>query len=190
MRMRTVLALALASGLAGTAAVGLAQQPSLAEVARQEAARRKAVEASKKVYTNQDVARGRPLTTGAVAKPANAPAAEASVASDDAQPADGTATPATDDAKAPAKVDEARVAELKNALAAITTAARIAQTAVDKANINIVNLFDEAQRTTAAAGRDASLAEYRKLAAEIDALNKQIADLEAGASKAEGPKKQ
>ena len=79
---------------------------------------------------------------------------------------------------------------LKNALAAITTAARIAQTAVDKANINIVNLFDEAQRTTAAAGRDASLAEYRKLAADIDALNKQIADLEAGASKAEGPKKQ
>ena len=190
MRMRTVLTLALAWGLAGTAAVGLAQQPSLADVARQEAARRKAVEASTKVYTNQDVTKGRPMTTGAVAKPATAPAAEATVASDDAQPAEGHAAAAADDAKAPAKIDEARLAELKNSLTAITTAARIALTAVDKANINIVNLFDETQRNTAAAGRDASLAEYRKLAADIDALNKQIADLEAGASKAEGPKKQ
>lgn len=196
MSTRTLLVLGLTWGLVGTAGAALAQQPSLAEVAKQEAVRRKNVESGKRVYTNQDLDKGRPLTTGAVAK-VPAPAAEAAPQEpeseaeaeqgpqDEASALAMSANPGEDEKPA---ADGPEITNLRLALASATDSARDALGDVDKANVTIVNLFDEAQRTAAVATRDARLADYRKYQTEIDALSKQIADLEAAHKKAKAAK--
>lgn len=179
MMKRTGLVAGLVCAVLGSIVPALAQQPSLAEIARQEAARRKAVESSKKVYTDKDLNKGRPLTTGA--STSNSQTTEAK----DAEAA--AADPAV--AKAPAPQDggaaaNPRLVELRMALATATEGASAANLAVDKSNVTIVNLFDEAQRNAEIAKRDAKIGEFRKLQATVDALTKEIAELEEAARKA------
>lgn len=173
MRIRTVLAVGLAWSLGGSLA--LAQQPSLAEVARQEAARRKTVDASKKVYTNKDVDKGRPITTGAAAKAA--PTAAGATAPDAAQPA-GTAAPMAAPG-APASADP-QLARLRSGLALLNSAAADATAAIEKANAALLALADDNQRNAAETAREARLVELRRLQAEIEALTKQIDEASAG----------
>ena len=73
-----VVAVCSIAGILGGAGSAFAQtaQPSLAEVARQESERRKAVGQSGKVYTNDDTKSGRPLTTGSASLAKAAAAAQ------------------------------------------------------------------------------------------------------------------
>ena len=179
MMKRTGLVAGLVCAVLGSIVPALAQQPSLAEIARQEATRRKAVESSKKVYTDKDLNKGRPLTTGA--STSNSQATEAR----DAEPV--AAAPAADakaaDHKDGGATNDPRLVELRMALATATEGASAANLAVDKSNVTIVNLFDEAQRNAEIARRDAKIGEFRKLQATVDALNKEIAELEEAAKK-------
>ena len=107
---RLVAACSLSGILLGTGAVLAQAQPSLADVARQEAERRKTVAKSGKVYTNNDTKTGRPLTTGssALAKAAEAAqgrAAAGEQASDEGggKGAAGKADGATGRARRPAE---------------------------------------------------------------------------------------
>ena len=156
------------------ACVPAAAQPSLADVARQEAARRKEMGTSTKVYTNKDVNRGRPLTTAAaVAKlpdPAGTPATEASGA---AAPASAQGEGAT--AAAVASTDP-QAAVRREQLARLTEAAALALGHADRLNATIVNLFDETQRRLATEERDRQLTDYRARLAEIEKINTLIGD--------------
>ncbi len=152
-----------------------AAQPSLADVARQEAARRKGAGTSAKVYTNKDVNRGRPLTTAAATT--NAPAPPAAAAPERAVAPDGGASEGT--ASAPSPTDP-RLAGLQEQLASLTDAAAKALGEADKLNATIVNLFDENQRRMAIEHRDQQLTDYHLRQAQIEQVTKQIGELQNG----------
>ena len=175
MRIRTVLAVGLAWSLGGIVSPALAQQPSLAEVARQEAARRKTVETSKKVYTNKDVDKGRAVTTGAATKPATAATAPATPGA--AQAADAATAAAAPGAPAAA---DPQLARLRSGLALLTSAAADAMSAIEKSNAVLLALSDEHQRNAATSARETRLVELRRLQAEIEALTQQIDEASAG----------
>ena len=168
-------ALVLSTGLT----TALAQsEPSLAEIAEREIARRKAIGTPSKVYTNDDLKHTRPLTMAAAR---TAPAA----------PAESAATPATS-AAPPA------VASQVDALAARLVAARDAltrtradfdaqQSRVSALTADWVGAPDEATRASVAAARDAAAVEAERLRADIDAQVKALAQLEQDVLKVARP---
>jgi hypothetical protein len=87
--------------LAGGAA---AREQALADVAKQERERRKAIKEPARVYTEADVEKTAPLTTAASREKPAAPGAKASVASGEPH---AKASPDAKDAKAEAPQDEA-----------------------------------------------------------------------------------
>lgn len=162
-RIARMAVVVLAVSLVGGAGRVLAQQPSLAEVARQAAESRKARDKATKTYTNDDLKGGRPLTVSGPAAEASKPAAEAKA---------GTPARATEDTSKRAEELRAYVAERK------LEAERLQRRVADL-NDSVLNSFSHEQRQALLRDRDAAIDEFRKVQLDIEAQSKAAADLEA-----------
>lgn len=171
------LATCLMVGLSCMPVLLAAQQPPLAEVARKEAERRKAVKATGKVYTNADVKKGVPLTT-AVATPT------ASAQEPAAKPAQAEAKPA---APAAEVRDEAwwrkRMGELQEQLSRSRLFAEALQSRINGLWADFTARDDPAQRAVLEASRNEALAELERVNAEVARQQQTVADFEEEARK-------
>jgi len=167
----------------------VAPAQSLAEVAKQEEARRKAVKEAGKVYTNTDL---RPdISKGE-------PAASASAQTDKAAPADG-AKPSADGKDASAdkkKTDEpvkdqaywsGRIGEARSALDRSKIFADALQSRLNSLAADFVNRDDPAQRSQIELERQRAASELARVTKEIAEHTKAITDIEEEARKAGVP---
>lgn len=162
---------------------------SLAEVARQEEARRKAVKEAGKVYTNTDL---RPDISK------SEPSASTSTQTSKAAPADG-AKPSTDGKDTPAdkaKADEpvkdqaywsGRIGEARSALERSKIFADALQSRLNALAADFVNRDDPAQRSQIEIERQRATSELARVTKEIADHTKAIAGIEDEARKAGVP---
>lgn len=164
--MRTIdrgLVMLLSLAVLGGATAARAQQPSLAELARQTAEARKAREKSTKTYTNQDLGSGRPLTVSR-APGEKAPAAPGDAAEGKPAAADPTA---------------ARIQQLRAYVSEKQKEADRLQQRVSELNDAVLNTFSEEQRQALVKERDGVIAEVRGVQLDIAAQSKAADDLAA-----------
>ena len=184
MKPRVLMAIVLV-----TASAGWAQAQSLADVARAEAARRKAQDEPVKVYTNDDL---RADFTKSTPEPASAAGTTPSPA---VRPA-GTAKP--DDAAAPqgqaaggAVRDQAywatRMTDARTKLDRSKAFAQALQNRIDMLWTDFVNRGDPVQQRAIEQDRNKALAELDTLKKEIDENTKAIAQIEDEARRAGVP---
>lgn len=163
---------------------GPVRAQSLAEVARQEEARRKAITTPGKVYTNQDL---RPAPPPAVPPPSATPAPDTSAVPAQ-KPPDG-AEPAAPPAEG--KRDETywrqRLQTERDALDRARMFADALQSRINALTTDFVNRDDPAQRAVIASDRDAALAELERVKKEIEQRTKSIADIQEEGRKAGAP---
>lgn len=190
--MRTiVLAFAILAQL-GWATLAHAQ--SLADVARQEEARRKTIKAPSKVYTNESLrpepapsAASTPATPSSAVTPPSAPAstspATATATDDDATPAAGGAAPAVRDEK----YWRGRLDAERAALTRAQTMVDALQSRVNALATDFVNRDDPAQRNVIAQNRQTALAELDRVKQEIAGHEKAIAAIQEEARRANVP---
>lgn len=169
MKIDRVVASVLTLALLGFAGTARAQQPSLAEVAKQTADARKAKEKDKasKAYTNADLKGGRMLTVTGTAAPAQAEAK--------GDAGGGAAPPAADDQTAK------RVQELRTYVDERQAEARRLEQRMRELNDAVLNTFSEQQRVALVRERDTVLADIRKVQLDVEAQTKAANDLEAAA---------
>jgi len=163
------------------------QQPSLAEVARQEADRRQAVKASSRVYTNDDVkkAAGVPISVVAPvpAAAAGSPSSPAAAAPDAAgASAKAAAEPEKDEAYWRARMTDARERLQRSRLFAEALQSRINALTTD-----FVARDDPYQRQQIAQQRQEALAELDRVQGDIAAQTKAVDDLEEEARRSGVP---
>ena len=168
------------------AAAGSARAQSLADVARKEEERRKAVPDTGKVYTNKDLS----SPSGGTAPP---PADKSAKAADPAKDADKAAKDAKDkDAKdkEPPK-DQAfwagRLKALQEQLLRDQNYADAMQTRINSLTTDFVNRDDPAQRAVLERDRQKSIAELARLKKSALDTKKAIADLQEEARRAGVP---
>ena len=156
-------------------------QPPLAEVARKEAARRASISEKSRFYTNDDLAGGSRLTTGAGRRPDP----EAPVAGPDAAPAapggaaDGAPGAARNEAYWRGRITAARNAGQR---AELVTAAL--QNRVDGLLAELTARDDPAQRAQLERDRAAALSELEATRTEIERLTEEIAAIREEAHRA------
>jgi hypothetical protein len=171
---------------------------SLADVARAEEARRKAVKASGKVFTNDSLRPEPPPSAGAV--PAvDAGAGQAGAQTKDAktgaQPAATGTGSQTAAAGAPAgdaaPKDEAywrkRIDTERTALSRAQTFAVALQSRIDALSTDFVNRDDPQQRSAIATERQKALAELDRVKQEIEGHQKNITSIQDEARRAGAP---
>ena len=155
-----------------------ASAQSLADVARQEEARRKAVSGAGKVYTNDALQPEPPPSPGSVPAATPAPATPPTAA-DGNKPA------------APATKTEAewkkRIADERDALSRAQIFAEALQSRINVLSADFVNVDDPARRDVVAADRQKALSELDRVKAEIQAHQKAITDIQTEARKAGVP---
>jgi hypothetical protein len=170
-----------------TAAVASAQSP-LADVARQEEARRKAVAGAGKVYTNEALQPEPPPSPGSVPAATPAPAAPATPGADGAKPADPAAPGAAPGGAAKTEAEwKKRIADERDALSRAQTFAEAIQTRINVLSADFVNVDDPAKREVVAADRTKALAELDRLKQEIQTRQKAIISIQDEARKAGVP---
>ena len=153
------------------------QQPSLAEVARKERERRKAIHAPVKVYTDKDVKqKAVPPATGEAAGKA-APVAPTPVA-EPPKPDQ----PAKDQAWWKGRVDQARENLRRSEMFA-----EALQTRINSLTADFASRDDPFQRAKVADDRQKALAELARVKAETEQNKKAIADIEEEARQAGVP---
>jgi gas vesicle protein len=159
---------------------------NLADVARAEEARRKAVKGQAKVYTN-DTLRGAdgseppaPPQPAAAAVPA---AAEKSVP----PPGNKPAPPRTTEAAKDEKYWRDRLAGARDALSRSQTFADALQSQINALYTEFVNMDDPIQRSVIEKKRLAAIAEQDRVKADIVRQTKAIADVEDEARRANVP---
>jgi hypothetical protein len=190
---RRLLAAALAAACLGAPGRAAAQQatPSLAEMARQEVERRKAIKVPGKVYTDKGA---RPAGGAAVA-------AGAAVATGTAQPPTPT-LPMTSTAvssETPAETPKAeadsrgeaywrgRINEAREDLRRNETFAEALQSRVNGLTTDFASRDDPYQRAKIGDDRQKALTEQARVTAEIEAARKNIAAIEEEARQAGAP---
>jgi len=162
---------------------------SLAEVARQEEARRKTVKEPGKVYTNHDL---RPDISKSEPAPASpAPADKAAPADGAKPPADEKNTPA-DKAKSDEPVKDqaywsARIGNARSALERSKIFADALQSRLNSLATDFINRDDPAQRAQIELERQRATSELARVSKEITEQTKAIADIEEDARKAGVP---
>ncbi len=159
---------------------------SLAEVAKKEEARRKAIKNPSKVYTDADLRKVTPASPPVASAPAQAaPAVPPPSEATSGQPADAQANkPAEDD---PAKEEAAwrsRITEARAKLARTKLLADAMQTRINSLTNDWLARDDPAQRAVLANQRTEALGELQRLNDEIVAQTKAIADIEEEARQA------
>ena len=170
----------------GVTARPLAAQ-SLAEVARQEQDRRKAIKKPAKVLTNKDL--GAPLpATGTAATPATGvPGSPGSTDADKSKPAaNGNEKKAEEPAKDQASWS-GRAKDLATQLDRDQTFAVAMQSRINALTTQYTNQADPAQQSVLASDRQKSVAELNRLTKQIEADKKAIADLQEEARRAGVP---
>lgn len=163
----------------------LAQTPSLAELAKKEEARRKAVQAPVKLLTNDDVKRGTPPPVQpAPADPGGKPTPSAAESVDTAK--DKSASRSDDPQK-----DEAYWRALmtlaRESLRRDEMFAEALQTRINALSADFTARDDPQQRARIAEDRVKALAELDRLKQDIETQKKKIADLEEEARRAGVP---
>ena len=162
---------------------------NLADVARAEEARRKAVRGQAKVYTN-DTLRGADGGEPPAAPPPQAPAA-APAPGATAKPATPPGSkPAAPRAAEPAKDEKFwrdRLASARDALGRSQTFADALQSQINALYTEFVNMSDPAQRAVIEQKRLAAIAEQDRVKADIVKQTKALADIEDEARRANVP---
>jgi hypothetical protein len=161
-----------------------ASAQSLADIARQEEARRKAVAGAGKVYTNEKLQPEPPPSPGSVPAATPAPAAPAAPGAAGAKPAD----PAAPGGAAKTEAEwKKRIADERDALARAQTFAEAVQTRINVLSTDFVNEADPAKRDVVAVNRTKALAELDRLKQEIQTRQKAITGIQEEARKAGVP---
>jgi hypothetical protein len=175
--------------LGATGVTLAAQSPpaaqSLADVARKEQDRRKAIKKPAKVLTNKDL--GAPLQGGT---PAAATPAAGSPGSTDADKNKPAANGTEKKAEGPAKDQaswSARAKDLQTQLDRDQTFAVAMQSRINALNAQYTNQADPAQQAVLASDRQKSVAELNRLTKQIEDDKKAIADLQEEARRAGVP---
>ena len=167
-----------------------ASAQSLADVARQEEERRKAVAKAGKVYTNDHLPAAPPVSaprpaSGAVApaKPAEPESAAGTAPGGDVakQTTGGDAAPTTEDAW------RKRVAAEREALARSEILADALQSRINALTTDFENRDDPAQRNVIFADRQKALAELDRVRKEIEGHRKAISTIQEEARRAGVP---
>ena len=153
-----------------------AQSPTLAELARQEQARRKGQKTPSKVYTKKDLPPSPPAPAGSPA-PQAPPAQAAPEAKPDVQPGDEK-----DETWWKNRINQAREELRRNEMFAEALQSRINALSTD-----FVNRDDPYQRAQIGTNRDKSIAELARVKADMERGKQQIADIEEEARKASVP---
>ena len=181
----------VAAVMAGLVSLVSAQSPSLGELAKKEAERRKAVQASGKVYTNDS------LTSRPSPLPPAAPTGPAAPAS--AQPPSPAAPGAakTDDKDKPANAPVDRKAEesawrqrmqaARDALQRSQVLAEALQSRINALTSDFTSRDDPHQRDVVASDRQKALAELDRVKNDIANNTKAIEDLKTEARRAGVP---
>jgi hypothetical protein len=163
----------------------LSAQSSLADVAKKEQERRKTVKAPSKVLTNRD------LIPAPVVSPAPAPPTDAAApaAADGSKPA--AAAPAEGETKAEPAKDQAywskRAVELQNALSRNETFSVALQSRINALANEYTNQGDGVRQQAIAVERQKALADLDRLNKEIADGRKAIADLQEEARRSGVP---
>jgi hypothetical protein len=200
--MKRVLAITalLVLGVAGLAsaqtAVSSGTKP-LADVAKDEEARRKTVRKPAKVYTNTDLRPdfGRVPAPPSVAGTDGGNASPGNATPGNATPSNSTpSAPVNAEAKAEAKPDakdqaywQGRMKEARAALARSQIFADSLQSRINALTTDYVNRDDPAQRSKIEADKNTSLAELEKVKKELEAHAKAIKAIEDEARRAGVP---
>jgi hypothetical protein len=171
--------------------VASAQTPSLAEVARREAERRKTTKPATKVLTNKDLPKvASPGPDTQAPAPAEAPKTDASTTGPDK-----TGKTANDDQEKGKDKDEAwwkawwaaRIAEPRDTLRRDEVLLDALQARVNGLTSEFAGRDDPYQRARIGEDRQKALAEMERIKAEITGLKKKIEDIEEEARRAGVP---
>ena len=165
----------LAALLCLRAGAGLAQTPSLVELAQKEQERRKALKgaAAAKVYSDKDLPK-----TGTPAVVSSLPPATPAVVPDEKPP----------DVKPPDQKEETawrtRMTQAREAQRRAEMFAEALQSRINALTTDVVNRDDPYQRAKLADDRQKALAELQRVSGEIEQAKKEIVDIEEEARKA------
>jgi len=172
------IGLAAAAFVLGSAASSRAQSPTLAEVAKKEKERRKAVPAPKKVYTNKDL-------------PESAVQPAASSTTTPAAPAAGQAQSTPEQKPAGSEKNEAwwrnRITTARDELRRNEVFLEALQSRVNALSADFVNRDDPYQRAKIGEERQKTLAQMDQVRKEIEEDKKLIEEIEEEARKAGVP---
>lgn len=174
---------------------------SLADVARQEEERRKAIKKPSKVYTTEDLRRdsrgSSPTTVSAPTAPTNESTPSTSSTPSSATSGSTSSAGAKPDGKPPAESssqgakDQAfwkgRITQAREQLERTKTLADAMQSRINALNTDFANTDDPAKRSGVERDRQKALAELERLKQETKELTKSIADIEEEARRANVP---
>ena len=187
--------LAAAGVLMSLAVLAPANGQSLAELARQEEARRKAISAPAKVYTNESIRTGTPATASARSAPSASGPAPASATSSAtianapvaaSGPAKPAAAPAAEEPKGEAYWKK-RIQAERDALSRAQIFAEALQSRINALSADFVARDDPAQRSVIATDRQKALTELDRVKQEIAQHTKGIAAIQDEARRAGVP---
>jgi hypothetical protein len=162
--------------LGAVAAARAQEQPSLAEVARKEAQRRKSAPAAGKVYTNADVQKAGPASVTTAARPVEK--------AGKAPPEGGEAASAPDqspNAEDPAREEvrwRQRMTEAREQLSRSKLFAEALQSRINALTTDFVNRADPYQREQIGRQREEALAELDRVNRDIATQTQAVADIE------------
>jgi hypothetical protein len=171
-----VLAIAFVVLCVGRAAAAAAQEPSLVELAKQEQARRKAVKAPSKVYTEKDLKRDGPGAPAAAGTPTPSKP-DASVVPDASRPA-AAATPVDTSGQHGEAWWKARMDQAREDLRRNEAFGEALQSRVNALTGDYVNRDDPSQRAKIGEDRQRAIAELDRVAREAEQAKKTIATIE------------
>jgi len=177
---RRLVSAGLVLGLLACPSLALAQQqPSLAELARREQERRKAIKGQSKVYTDRDVKSAAPPPPSADGTtPLPPPVPPPAPVAEEQKPPD----PKKDPAWWKGRMETAREELRRN-----EAFASALQTQINSLTNDFTSRDDPNQRAKVADDRQKALAEMDRVKGDIEKLKKQIADIEEEARKAGVP---
>lgn len=188
--MRKLLSTALFAGALAMIAAPVAAQ-SLGELAKREAARKKATPPAKKTYTNDDLKQIPPPAGTATDKPGDAKDAKPGDAAD--KPANAKPEPEKVDATKPpepAKTEaywRTRIDQAREDIRRNEAFREALQSRVNALTADFTARDDPAQRAKIADDRQKALAEMARLAEDIEKGKKHITDIEDEARRAGVP---
>lgn len=181
--VRHVMPVLFLMPLAGPVLAAVQTTPSLVELARQEAARRKAIKGVSKVYTDKDVKRAGRAPEAAAPSPFSAlpPPVPAPVAQPEKP------QPEKPDSKKDETWWKTRMNQARDDLRRNDVFAEALQSRINALTGDFVNRDDPYQRAKIGDDRQKAIVELDRVKAEIERSKKQIADIEEEARQAGVP---
>lgn len=181
--VRHVMPVLFLMPLAGPVLAAVQTTPSLVELARQEAARRKAIKGVGKVYTDKDVKRAGRAPEAAAPSPFSAlpPPVPAPVAQPEKP------QPEKPDSKKDETWWKTRMNQARDDLRRNDVFAEALQSRINALTGDFVNRDDPYQRAKIGDDRQKAIVELDRVKAEIERSKKQIADIEEEARQAGVP---